>query len=498
MTTQSDNSQRVPDVLLQKIATIVGDRGLLVDPHEFAPRLIEDRGLYQGSARALVRPESTSQVAQVVAACRHAGVPLTPQGGNTGLCGGGVPDGGLILSLERMNQVLAVDPLNLTMTVEAGCILANVQEAADQHGCLFPLSLGSEGTCQIGGNLSTNAGGTNVLRYGNARDLVLGLEVVLADGSVWDGMRALVKDNTGYALKHLFVGAEGTLGIITKAILKLFPAPQDVQTALCAVEDVHHVMELLSRARASSGDSVTGFELICQFAMAITEKHMPASANPLPGHHPWYVLVELSSPRADAHLRDALEQLLEKALDDQLIVDATIAENKRQSQHFWRIRDSISEAQKHEGGSIKHDVSVPLSRMPEFIERASEALRARYPGVRLCPFGHVGDGNLHFNATQPAGADKATFLAQWGQMNEVVHDIVVAFGGSISAEHGVGKLKVEEIAKYQGPTHQALLGAIKLALDPDNILNPGKVVPPRPRRDVLGWLGQAPRSEETP
>ncbi|KAA3626710.1 MAG: FAD-binding oxidoreductase [Proteobacteria bacterium] len=466
----------LPSQFADALASLVGVTGIITDTEALAPYVNEERGRFRGQAAALVRPADTHQVAEVVRLCAAHGIPITPQGGNTGLCGGGVPHGGIILSLARMNRVRTIDPINYTVTVEAGAILAEIQQAADREGCLFPLSLGAEGSCQIGGNLATNAGGINVLRYGNARDLVLGLEVVLPDGRIWDGLRALSKDNTGYALKHLFVGSEGTLGIITAAVLKLFPKPLDVQTALCGLDSVQAATHLLSLARARSGDAVTGFELISNFAMEITTRHVPDCVNPLAQTHPWYVLIELSSSRPDAGLRSVFEGLLEEAYAKGVIADAAVAESLEQARRFWRLREAIPEAQKREGSSIKHDVAVPVSRVAEFIERGIAAVTQTFPGVRPCPFGHLGDGNIHFNITQPVGMDKSTYLAQWEAMNRVVHDLVAEMDGSISAEHGVGLLKVDEIRRYKSPVELDLMENLKRALDPDNLMNPGKVV----------------------
>lgn len=466
----------VSPVFLESLRTVVGPNGIITDADVLAPYLEEERGKYHGHAAALLRPATTQELSDVVRYCAAAGISITPQGGNTGLCGGAVPQGGIIVSLARMNRIIHVDPVNYTVAVEGGAILADIQLAADAANCLFPLSLGAEGSCQIGGNLSTNAGGINVLRYGNARDLVLGLEVVLPDGRIWDGMKALGKDNTGYALKHLFVGAEGTLGIITGAVLKLFPKPVEVQTALCALKTVHDATQLLSWARARSGDAVTGFELISDFAMSITERHIAGCKNPLAGRHPWYALIELSSSRPDAGLRTVFEALLEEAYESGVIADAAVAENLDQAARFWRLRETIPEAQKHEGGSIKHDVSVPVSRVAEFIERGLIAVTRTFPGVRPCPFGHLGDGNIHFNISQPVSMEKAVFLEQWEAMNRIVHDLVAEMGGSISAEHGVGLLKIDELARYKSAVEIDLMVAIKRALDPLNIMNPGKVV----------------------
>ncbi|MBM3514832.1 MAG: FAD-binding oxidoreductase [Alphaproteobacteria bacterium] len=444
-----------------------------------APFLHEERGLYRGRAALVLKPGSTDEVARIVLACAAAGVAIVPQGGNTGLCGGAAPhdDGNeVILSLSRMNRIRAIDPVNYTMAVDAGCILANIQQTASDKDCLFPLSLAAEGSCQIGGNLSTNAGGINVLRYGNARDLVLGLEVVLPDGQIWNGMRALGKDNTGYALRQIFVGAEGTLGIITGAVLKLFPKPKETLTALCALSDVDAVTPLLSRARAMSGDAVTAFELIPRIGIEMCVRHISGASDPLANAHPWYVLVELSTSRPGANLRTTFDQFLEAALDETIIVDAVVAESLDQAKKLWRLRESLSEAQKHEGGSIKHDVSVPVSMVPKFIRDACAAIATAFPDARPVPFGHVGDGNVHFNVSQPEGADSAAYLATWTEMNRVVHDIVVGMNGSISAEHGIGRLKVEELQRYKDPVEMELLHRIKNVFDPEGLMNPGKVV----------------------
>ncbi|MDX2224943.1 MAG: FAD-binding oxidoreductase [Rhodospirillaceae bacterium] len=462
-----------------RISAIVGAAGVIADPAAMAPYLHEERGLYHGKAALVLRPKTTAEVAAIVRACAAAEVPIVPQGGNTGLCGGAAPHedaSEVILSLGRMNAVRALDPVNFTITVEAGCILADIQRAAADAECLFPLSLAAEGSCQIGGNLSTNAGGINVLRYGNARDLVLGLEVVLPDGRVWNGLRALGKDNTGYALRHLFVGAEGTLGIITAAVLKLFPAPREKATALCALTDLEGGARLLSAARALSGDAVTAFELIPRIGIEMCARHIAGAADPFGQPHPWYALIEFSTSRPDANIRAGFDRLLESAFEQGIIADAVIAESVEQAKKLWKLREALPEAQKHEGGSIKHDVSVPVSRVPEFIRDAMAAVERSFPGVRCVPFGHFGDGNIHFNVSQPVGADKAAYLAQWTEMNRVVHDIVASMNGSISAEHGIGRLKVEEMKHYKDPVELDLMRRLKHALDPTGLMNPGKVV----------------------
>jgi FAD/FMN-containing dehydrogenase len=464
--------------VIAAIREIVGPRGWLADADALEPHLREERGLYHGRCAGVVRPGSTAEVAAVVAACAAQGVPIVTQGGNTGLVGGGVPDGGIVLSTARLDRIRALDPLNRTMTVEAGVILANVQAAADGHGLLFPLSLAAEGSCRIGGNLATNAGGIAVLRYGNARDLVLGLEVVLPDGRVWDGLRALRKDNAGYDLKHLFIGSEGTLGIITATVLKLFPKPRRTETALVALAGAEAALALFHRLGSSLGDALTAFELIPRIAVDFCRAHIPGSVDPFDAPHPAYVLLRLASLREDEGLRDALEDALGAALEDGGIEDAVIAASDSQAQAFWHLRESIPEAQKHEGGSIKNDVSVPVSQVPSFIARATAACEAALPGIRVVAFGHVGDGNVHFNLSQPPGMDRERYLAEWPRLERIVCDIAAAMGGSFSAEHGVGRLKREALVRYRSATEVELMRAIKQAIDPACIMNPGKIFDP--------------------
>ncbi|MBO0736797.1 MAG: FAD-binding oxidoreductase [Alphaproteobacteria bacterium] len=466
---------------VERIKATVGPNGWIADPDEQEPYLTEARRLYRGATRLVVRPASTAEVAAVVRICAEAVLPIVPQGGNTGLVGGGVPpeDGhNIVLALGRMNRIRAIDPVNFTMTVEAGCILAQLQQAASEVDRLFPLSLGAEGSCQIGGNLSTNAGGIAVLRYGNARELTLGLEVVLPDGQVWDALRGLRKDNTGYDLKQLFIGGEGTLGIITAATVKLFPKPCEVETALLGLARVEDVMELFARARAATADQLTAFELIPRAALDLALVHVPGTIDPLPARHPWYVLLELSSSQTESGIRGLLERLLETALDEELIANGVIAESGAQAKELWRIREAIVEAQNY-SGSIKHDVSVPVSRVAEFIIRATAGVRQRLPAIRPMAFGHVGDGNIHFNLTQPERADTAAYLARWQEFNDIVHGVVRDLGGSISAEHGVGRMKCQEITHYKSPVEIELMRRVKCALDPANIMNPGKVVSPQ-------------------
>jgi D-lactate dehydrogenase (cytochrome) len=376
-----------------------------------------------------------------------------------------------------MNRVLEVDPLDYTITVEAGCVLQRIQEAAATVDRLFPLSLGAEGSCQIGGNLSTNAGGINVLRYGNARDLTLGLEVVLADGTVWRELNRLRKNNTGYDLQDLFIGAEGTLGIITAAVLKLFPQPTDVQTAMVALDSVDGALRLLDLARNASGDMLSSFELLSNTAMDFATRHASGCKDPFDQPHPWYVLLVFAGGGSTPYMRGALEQCMESAFAGGHVVDGVIAESHAQAQALWRIREGVVEAQRYEGASIKHDISVPVSRVPEFLERAGRAIARAFEAARPCPFGHLGDGNIHYNVSQPVGADPSAYLERWADMNRIVHDIVAELGGSFSAEHGIGSIKLEDMRRYKTPIGLDLMRRIKLALDPTDILNPGKVLP---------------------
>ena len=440
---------------------------------------IDWRRRWHGKALAVVRPGSTAEVAAVVQACARQGTAIVPQGGNTGMVGGSVPDPSgteVVLSLARMNRVRALDPDNLTLTAEAGCVLQTVQQAAAERGLLFPLSLAAEGSCTIGGNLATNAGGTQVLRFGNARTLCLGLEVVTADGEVWDGLSGLRKDNTGYDLRDLFIGSEGTLGIITAATLKLSPRPAATMTALAACSSLAQCLALLNLARSRLDAGLTGFEAMGRFALGLVEQHFPALPRPLPGA-PWTVLLELSDADGEAEARGRLEALLGKALDDGLIDDAVVAESLAQAQGLWQLRESIPLAQAEEGLNIKHDISLPVSAIPAFCESTDAALRAAIPGVRLVNFGHLGDGNLHYNVQAPAGSDAPAFLVEREtQVNRIVYDAVAAYGGSFSAEHGIGSLKRHEMDERKSPVALALMRRIKRALDPQGLLNPGRVV----------------------
>ena len=465
--------------LIEGLKAIVGERNVITDDHGRGPFENDWRGQFHGRALAVVKPGSTDEVSRVVQLLAREKTAIVPQGGNTSLCGGSVPDDSgrqVIVNLSRMNRVRGVDASNNTMTVEAGCVLANIQQAAEQHDRLFPLSLGAEGSCEIGGNLSTNAGGTGVLRYGNTRELVLGLEVVLPDGRVWDGLRSLRKDNTGYDLKHLFVGAEGTLGIITAAVLKLFPKPRSQATALVALDSPATALKLLAKLREQVGERVTGFELISRICIDLVLKHIPNTRDPLPAASPWYVLVELSDSTEGRTLDTLLEDALGAAAEGELITDAVIAASDTQRKELWALRENVSEAQKLDGVSIKHDVSVPVSRVPEFIERASAALIEAFPGIRIVAFGHMGDGNVHYNCGKPGADEASRFYGESPEVNRVVYKVVAELNGSISAEHGLGVLKVEEIKQYKGALELDLMRAIKRTLDPDGIMNPGKVL----------------------
>jgi FAD/FMN-containing dehydrogenase len=465
--------------LLQSLAAILDPAGLLTEANDKAPYLVDWRKLYHGSALAVVRPRSTEEVSRIVALASEAGVAIVPQGGNTGLAGANIPSStgsNLVLSLERMNRIRAIDPANYTVTVEAGCILKQVQEAVAKADRLFPLSLSAEGSCRIGGNLSTNAGGIAVLRYGNMRDLALGLEIVLPDGRIWNGLRALRKDNTGYDLKHLFIGAEGTLGIITAAVLKLFPKPRERACAFVAVPSLEATLALLGRMRAASGDSLTSFELIPRIALEMAVAHVPGSFDPFPDPHEAYLLIELTSSRENSGIATIAEEALAAAMEDGLVSEATIAQNETQAAALWFLREAVVEAQKAPGASIKHDVAVPVAAVPAFLREAKAACEAAEPGVRVYAFGHLGDGNIHFNLMQPTGMRPEDFTAQTPRLNRVVHDIVARYQGSISAEHGLGQLRREEVRRYKPAIEFELMERIKAALDPKGIMNPGKVL----------------------
>jgi D-lactate dehydrogenase (cytochrome) len=476
MTARSASATAPLSAVLDAVRTVVGPLGWVGEDSDMEPYLREERGLFHGSCLAVVRPASAGELAEVVRLCAAAGLPMVAQGGNTGLVGGGVPGGGVVLSTSRLNRILDLDPVDRTITVEAGVILAEVQAAADEAGLLFPLSLGAEGSCRIGGNLATNAGGMTVIRYGNARELVLGLEVVLADGRVWNGLRTLRKDNTGYDLKQLFLGSEGTLGIITAAVLKLFPRPRTSVTAMAAVPTVAAALRLLTRLQDTCGDSLTAYEFMGRRSIEFCLRHVPGILDPFAEPHPVYVLVLATSPRADPTLQRAVEDGLADALDAGEVIDAVLAQSEAQARDLWRIRHAIPEGQKPEGASIKNDVAVPVSRVPEFMEQATAAVEAALPGIRVCAFGHLGDGNVHFNLSQPEGADPAAFLAKWDRFDRIVSDIAVGLGGSFSAEHGVGRLKHADMRRYKSEVELSMMRAVKAALDPAGVLNPGKVL----------------------
>ena len=462
---------------IEQIKSLLGPKGWSEDEEKLAPRLVEERGLFKGSSPLLAMPANTDEVSGVMKIAFAANISVVPQGGNTGLVGGGVPsDGEIIISLERMNRIEDVNPIDMSMTVEAGCILANVQAAAADAGAYFPLSLGSEGSCQIGGNLSTNAGGVQVFRYGNARELALGLEVVMADGRIWNGLQSLRKDNSGYDLKQLFIGAEGTLGIITRASLRIFPAPATYATALVGCASYDDALNLFLHTRSGLGEQLSAVEVMDSFAIELAVRHVPNCRDPFKEKQNVYVLLEVSSANPNADLGSHLEKVLSNAMSGGLAKDAVIAQSESQRQDIWRLREAIPEAQKKEGGSIKHDISVPISKVPEFISRATQLVKKEIPGVRPVPFGHLGDGNIHFNLTQPENADKQEYLSGWGRINALIHDLAVKLGGSFSAEHGIGLLKVGDMDSFKSRDGIHLMGELKKALDPKGTLNPGKVL----------------------
>jgi FAD/FMN-containing dehydrogenase len=464
---------------LTELKSAVGDGGWLDSPTDLAPYLSDFRKLYRGAAPLVLLPRNPGEVARIMTICHREEIAVVPQGGNTGYCGGATPDESgsqIVVSLQRLNRVRQIDAANYSMIVEVGCTLAAAQAAAREAGRLFPLSLGSEGTAQIGGNLSTNAGGTAVLRYGMMRDLVLGLEVVLADGRMLSALKSLRKDNTGYDVKSLFIGAEGTLGIITAASLKLFPVPADTATALAGIDSPQHALELLGRLRGAAGDAVTSFELMPRIAVEMTVKHVPGVANPLEFGCGWYLLIELASPNPDQRLAGLLAAELEEASAAGTVHDALIATSLAQAQAMWKLRESVPEAQRRHGASIKHDVSVPLSAIPELIERGTVLAQDIAPEGEVVSYGHAGDGNLHFNMSQKPGTDAARFLARAHALEIAMFDLVESLGGSISAEHGIGRLKAEEFARRADPVELAVMRGLKQALDPKGILNPGKVL----------------------
>ena len=459
---------------LDRLAAVVGETHAIRDPAAMDGYMREWRAIWIGRSPLVLRPGSTAEVSAILKIANETGTAIVPQSGNTGLAGGQIPrEAGneVLLSLDRMTRIIAVDGADGTITVEAGAILKSVQEAADAAGRLFPLSLASEGSCRIGGNLSTNAGGLNVIAYGNARDLCLGLEVVLASGEVWNGLKHLRKDNTGYDLRNMFIGAEGTLGVITAAVMKLYPKPRSHETAFAAVPDPQAAVDLLSLASEMSGNRVVAFELIADLALQFTIRHA-GRRNPLANASPWYVLVELADPVAGS-----LVALLEQAMERGIASDAILAQSGGQRDELWSLRELISESQKPEGGSIKHDIAVPVSKVPQFLTEADAAVTRFMPGTRFVTFGHLGDGNIHYNVSQPVGMDKAVYLDTWDAMNDVVFDVVRKLGGSISAEHGIGRLKAHHMPLIKSAVELKMMRGLKRMLDPNNILSPGRVLP---------------------
>ena len=458
---------------------LLGDTHVLTEAGDMAPFLTDWRDRFTGVALAVLRPGSVEQVSAIMRACSQWAIPVVPQGGNTGLVLGSIPDASgtaVVLSLARLNTIRQIDPVNRTITVDAGCILQTIQEAATAAGCLFPLSLAAEGSCTIGGNLATNAGGTAVLRYGNTRELCLGLEVVTPQGEVWSGLRGLRKDNTGYDLRDLYIGAEGTLGVITGAVMKLYPQPKASITALAALPSPGHALRLLSLMQDHCGASLTGFELMSHYCLQLVAEQFAQLPRPFAQPHGQYVLLELSSSQSEVHAIELLEASIGAALENELIEDAVVASSVAQSEGLWQLREHIPLAQAQAGKNIKHDISLPISRIADFIAVTDVALEAAFPGCQLVCFGHLGDGNLHYNVAPPAGMTDRDFLANQDAINRIVHDQVHGFGGSISAEHGVGALKKADLARYKSPLELQLMRAVKQALDPQNIMNPGKIL----------------------
>ncbi|MEH2519582.1 FAD/FMN-containing dehydrogenase [Bradyrhizobium sp. AZCC 1610] len=475
---QSSKQASVPPLpagLIAKFRAVVGDKYAVTDAADIAPYVTEERDLFHGRSPLVLRPGSTAEVSAICKLASEHKIALVPQGGNTGLVGGQTPHHGeVVVSMRRLDKIREIDPASNTMTCEAGVVLQIAQARAAEVNRLFPLSLGAEGSCTIGGNLSTNAGGTAALAYGVAREMALGLEVVLADGRILNGLSKLKKDNTGYDLRNLFIGAEGTLGIITAATLKLFPKPHAVETAYVGLRSPAEALKLLSISQNEAAGSLTSFELLADIAVDFSLRHGIDIRDPLASKHPWYVLMELSSSRDDA--RAALESILAKGMEEGIVDDAVIAANLSQRAGFWKLRDEMSAAQKPEGGSIKHDISVPVAAVPDFIEEANAAVVKLIPGSRPVPFGHLGDGNIHYNVSQPIGGNTADFMSRWHEVNEVVFAIVLRMGGSISAEHGIGVLKRDELPDVKDKVAIELMRGIKAMLDPLGIMNPGKVL----------------------
>jgi FAD/FMN-containing dehydrogenase len=468
--------------LVARFATITGDAYAITEADGIAPYLVETRGLYHGTSPLVLRPSNVDEVSAILALATETRTAVVPQGGNTGHVAGQIPREGaadIVLSLSRLNRIRDVDPVGNVIVADAGCILADIQKAADDVDRLFPLSLGSEGTCQIGGNLSTNAGGTAVLTYGNMRQLCLGLEVVLPTGEIWNGLRRLKKDNTGYDLRDLFIGAEGTLGIITGAVLKLFPKPLGHAVAFAGLASVEDALKLFEKAARRCGPALTGFELMPRIGVEFTARHIPGVRDPLASRHAWYALVDVSTSDSAETADRMIEALLSDGAESGLVENAVIAANEAQRRALWHMRESMSPAQKPEGGSIKHDVAVPVASIPAFMAEADAAVMAAIPGARICSFGHMGDGNIHYNISQPFGADKQAFIDRWREMNALVHGIVLKYNGSISAEHGIGQLKRDELADVRPAIEMDLMHRIKHAFDPAGIMNPDKVLKAR-------------------
>jgi FAD/FMN-containing dehydrogenase len=469
----------IPAVLIRRLREISGPGGALDDPQLIEPYLVDHRRSYRGATAVVLKPDTTERVISIMRMCHEHGIGVVPVGGNTGYCGGATPsaDGSqVVLSLSRLRRIRALDPFNYALTVEAGCTLAEVQAAAARMQRFFPLSLGSEGTCQIGGNLSTNAGGTGVLRYGLARDLCLRLEVVLPDGQLVDELSRLRKNNTGYSIRDLFIGAEGTLGVITAAVMRVFPQPVGMVTAIAAIPDPTAAVDLLAHLRSQTGDGVSAFELMSRVALELVLQHIPNVSDPLGDRSDWYALVEATTTRSDPAWMSVVEAALASAVEQGLVKDAAVAQSIAHRAQFWRIRETIAEAQAREGANLKHDVSVTTTQLPEFIREGDRLMQELIPGLRPVVFGHLGDGNLHFNANAPLGGDPAEFRAQGPIVQRAIHDLAAKYRGSFSAEHGIGQLKIGELERYKNPVSLDLMRLIKRAIDPKGIMNPGKVI----------------------
>ena len=467
------------DQLIEAFSAIVGQNHTVTGQGELEKHVHENRDLYVGKTSVVLKPGSTEEVSRIMTLANETRTGVVPQGGNTGHAAGAIPDESgkqIVVSMERMNAIREIDLDGNVMIAEAGCILETLQTTADEHDRLFPLALGSQGSCQIGGNISSNAGGTGALAYGTTRDLVMGLEVVLPSGEIWNGLRRMKKDNTGYDLKNLFVGAEGTLGIVTAAVLKLFPKPRGKAVAFCGLASVNDCVALLNHARSAAGTGLTGFEFMARTPVALTVQHMQGAKNPLQAQHEWHVLVEISSSRSQDDADEVMMSLLETAFDQQLIEDGTIAQSVEQQKEIWRLRELMPPAQKQVGGSMKHDISVPIHRIPDFLEEAGKIVDDAIDGARVYAFGHLGDCNIHYNISQPEGADKTAFMARQPEINALVNRLVIDYGGSISAEHGIGQMKRELLAQTKSPTELAMMRSIKQTFDPNGIMNPGKVL----------------------